>query len=198
MATFIPIPLHQNLPLQPPLVEAVPPTLADVARRADYLFKTVNYYGGAMGEVDAVPLGNAANALVETSLTSLAREGPVAGLIIAEVGQLLIEIRQTHHAIEQNHAEAQRNHAQTQQAIEQNHAEAQRNHTEAQHNHQLVTGQLDNIVQRLDTNERVLSQLLTHFRNAGELAARFRGYPRDLRDLQAGQGRGRGRGGRGH
>ncbi|POW08050.1 hypothetical protein PSTT_07803 [Puccinia striiformis] len=176
MATFIPIPLHQNLPLQPPLVEAVPPTLADVARRADYLFKTANYYGGAMGEVDAVPLGNAANALVETSLTSLAREGPVAGLIIAEVGQLLIEIRQTHHAIEQNHAEAQRNHAQTQQAIEQNHAEAQRNHTEAQHNHPI------------DTNERVLSQLLTHFRNAGELAARFRGYPRDLRDLQAGRG----------
>ncbi|POW12225.1 hypothetical protein PSHT_08176, partial [Puccinia striiformis] len=57
-----------NLPLQPPLVEAVPPT------PADYLFRTANYHGGTMGEVDAVCLGNTANALVETGLTSLAQE----------------------------------------------------------------------------------------------------------------------------
>ncbi|KAI7954264.1 hypothetical protein MJO28_006811, partial [Puccinia striiformis f. sp. tritici] len=61
--------------IQPLLAGAEPPILADVAQKADYLFTTANYYGGAMGEVADLWLGNAANTLVETSLTLLAPEG---------------------------------------------------------------------------------------------------------------------------
>ncbi|KAI9631223.1 hypothetical protein KEM48_013152 [Puccinia striiformis f. sp. tritici PST-130] len=63
----------------PLLAGAEPPILADVAQKADYLFTTANYYGGAMGEVADLWLGNAANTLVETSLTLLAPEGMAHG-----------------------------------------------------------------------------------------------------------------------
>ncbi|POW09099.1 hypothetical protein PSTT_07028, partial [Puccinia striiformis] len=180
--------------IQPLLAGAEPPILADVAQKADYLFTTANYYGGAMGEVADLWLGNAANTLVETSLTLLAPEGMAHGRphCCQSWPPCNPDLSNPSNKFKPKPIKTTPKPSKLSKESPPKLGKTMPKPSKTVSKLSTTTPKLSATTNLLDTKEQVLGQLLAHYRHTRELAACSCGYPCLPPDVQAARGRERG------